>query len=65
MGIVVVVARAGLAPSEQRLASVEDPRGAAEYVDRVEAAVADCGVDTRVWEVGGPARVLDGSEALF
>jgi len=36
-----------------------------EYVDQVEAAVADCGVDTRVWEVGGPARVLDGSEALF
>jgi phosphomevalonate decarboxylase len=35
-----------------------------EHVDRVEAAVADCGVDTRVWEVGGPARVLDG-EALF
>jgi phosphomevalonate decarboxylase len=37
----------------------------AEYVDRVEEAVADCGVDTRVWEVGGPARVLDESEALF
>ncbi|MFB6150204.1 MAG: phosphomevalonate decarboxylase MvaD [Haloarculaceae archaeon] len=37
----------------------------AEHVDRVEAAVADCGVDTRVWEVGGPARVLDESEALF
>ena len=37
----------------------------AEYVDRVEAAVADCGVDTRVWEVGGPARVLDRGEALF
>ena len=37
----------------------------AEHVDRVEAAVADCGVDTRVWEVGGPARVLEGSEALF
>jgi len=37
----------------------------AEYVDRVEAAVADCGVDTHVWEVGGPARVLDESEALF
>jgi len=36
-----------------------------EYVDRVESAVADCGVDTRVWEVGGPARVLDESEALF
>jgi phosphomevalonate decarboxylase len=37
----------------------------AEYVDRVEAAVADCGVDTRVWEVGGPAEVLDEDEALF
>ncbi|WP_324663754.1 phosphomevalonate decarboxylase MvaD [Haloarcula sediminis] len=36
-----------------------------EYVDRVEDAVADCGVDTRVWEVGGPAEVLDESEALF
>ena len=36
-----------------------------EHVDRVEAAVADCGVDTEVWEVGGPARVLDESEALF
>jgi phosphomevalonate decarboxylase len=37
----------------------------AEYVDRVEAAVADCGVDTHVWEVGGPARVLAESDALF
>jgi phosphomevalonate decarboxylase len=37
----------------------------AEYVDRVEEAVADCGVDTRIWEVGGPAKVLDESEALF
>ncbi|WP_318569577.1 phosphomevalonate decarboxylase MvaD [Salinigranum marinum] len=36
-----------------------------EHVDRVEEAVADCGVDTEVWEVGGPARVLDESEALF
>ena len=36
-----------------------------EYVDEVESAVADCGVDTRVWEVGGPAQVLDDSEALF
>lgn len=36
-----------------------------EHVDRVESAIADCGVDTRVWEVGGPARVLDDSEALF
>jgi phosphomevalonate decarboxylase len=37
----------------------------ADHVDRVEEAVADCGVDTEVWEVGGPARVLDESEALF
>ncbi len=36
-----------------------------DHVDRVEDAVADCGVDTRVWEVGGPARVLEESEALF
>ena len=37
----------------------------AEHVDRVEEAVADCGVDTRVWQVGGPAELLDGDEALF
>jgi phosphomevalonate decarboxylase len=37
----------------------------AENVDRVEQAVAECGVDTRVWEVGGPARILDEDEALF
>jgi phosphomevalonate decarboxylase len=37
----------------------------AEYVEEVEAAITDCGVDTRVWEVGGPAQVLDESEALF
>jgi phosphomevalonate decarboxylase len=37
----------------------------AEYIDEVEPAIADCGVDTRVWKVGGPARVLDESEALF
>jgi len=36
----------------------------ADHVERVESVVADCGVDTRVWEVGGPARVLD-DEALF
>ena len=30
-----------------------------EHVDRVEAAIADCGVDTRVWELGGPARIVD------
>jgi len=37
----------------------------AEHLDRVEEAVADCGVDTRQWEVGGPAQVLDESDALF
>jgi len=37
----------------------------AEYVDRVEDAVADCGVDTRIWEVGGPATVLNEDDALF
>jgi len=36
-----------------------------EHVDRVESTVADLGIDTRVWRVGGPARVLDESEALF
>jgi phosphomevalonate decarboxylase len=35
----------------------------ADAVEEVEAAVADCGVDTRVWEVGGPARLVD--EPLF
>jgi phosphomevalonate decarboxylase len=36
-----------------------------EYVDQVESVVADVGVDTEVWRVGGPARVLDESESLF
>ncbi len=36
----------------------------AEHVDRVESAIAEL-VPTRVWEVGGPARILDDSEALF
>jgi phosphomevalonate decarboxylase len=35
------------------------------HVDEVRDAVADCGVDTEVWEVGGPAQILDGSDALF
>ena len=34
------------------------------HVDAVEDAVADCGVETRDWGVGGPAEVLDGA-ALF
>jgi phosphomevalonate decarboxylase len=36
-----------------------------EYVDRVEGTIGDLGIDTRVWEVGGPAEVLDEREALF
>lgn len=34
-------------------------------VDRVEEAVAACGVETRVWEVGGPAQVEPPENALF
>jgi phosphomevalonate decarboxylase len=37
----------------------------ADHVDRVERAVADCGVETRRWAVGGPAEVLEESAALF
>ena len=37
----------------------------AEYEARVEDAISALGVDTRVWGVGGPAQVLDESEALF
>ena len=37
----------------------------ASHVDTVESAVSDVGVDTDVWEVGGPAAVLPGSDALF
>jgi len=37
----------------------------ADAVDEVEAAIADLGIDTRVWEVGGPARVRDSDAALF
>ena len=35
------------------------------HVDRVESEIADIGVGTRVWEVGGPATVLGGDAALF
>ena len=35
------------------------------HVDRVESAVADVGVDTDVWEVGGPAQILSSTAALF
>jgi phosphomevalonate decarboxylase len=37
----------------------------AEHVDEVEQAIADCDVETMVWEVGGPAELLDESDALF
>ncbi|MFB6170400.1 MAG: phosphomevalonate decarboxylase MvaD [Haloarculaceae archaeon] len=37
----------------------------ADHVDAVETAIADLDIGTRVWEVGGPARVLDDSVALF
>jgi phosphomevalonate decarboxylase len=37
----------------------------AEHVDVVEERVADQGVETMVWEVGGPATVLPDEEALF
>jgi phosphomevalonate decarboxylase len=37
----------------------------ADYADRVEAAVADCDVETRRWHVGGPAKRLDEAAALF
>ncbi|MFC7073886.1 phosphomevalonate decarboxylase MvaD [Halovenus rubra] len=37
----------------------------AEYVDRVEEAISDCGVETRRWELGGPAHLLDEDNALF
>ncbi|WP_293032482.1 phosphomevalonate decarboxylase MvaD [Natronococcus sp.] len=30
-----------------------------EYADRIEEEVSDCGVETMVWEVGGPARTVD------
>lgn len=37
----------------------------AEHAETVESAIADVGVETRVWEVGGPATVLPDAEALF
>ena len=35
------------------------------YEKRVESAISELGIETRIWEVGGPAEVLDESEALF
>jgi phosphomevalonate decarboxylase len=36
-----------------------------EHADEVEEVVADCGVSTTVWDVGGPARLLDEDDHLF
>jgi phosphomevalonate decarboxylase len=37
----------------------------ADHASAVEEKVAETGVETRVWEVGGPATVLSESAALF
>ncbi|MDX1745747.1 MAG: phosphomevalonate decarboxylase MvaD [Halobacteriales archaeon] len=37
----------------------------ADHVEEVEDAIAETGVETRVWHVGGPAERLDPAEALF
>ncbi len=36
-----------------------------EHAERVKETLEDCGVTAAIWQVGGPARVLDESEALF
>ena len=36
-----------------------------EHVDTVQSRIDAIGIDTDIWEVGGPAHVLDGSAALF
>jgi phosphomevalonate decarboxylase len=36
-----------------------------DHVDTVEDAVSDVGIDTDVWEVGGPAAIQPDSESLF
>lgn len=35
------------------------------YVDRVEDRLSEIGARTDIWTVGGPARILDESDALF
>ncbi|WP_135663718.1 phosphomevalonate decarboxylase MvaD [Halorhabdus rudnickae] len=37
----------------------------AEHVDQVESTISDLGIETRVWRVGGPARVRNADAALF
>ncbi|SDJ90551.1 phosphomevalonate decarboxylase MvaD [Natronorubrum texcoconense] len=36
-----------------------------EHAERVEEEIADCGVSTTVWNVGGPAKLLDEEKHLF
>ncbi len=36
-----------------------------EHAELVKETLEDCGVKSAIWEVGGPARLLDESEALF
>jgi len=36
-----------------------------EYAEQVKEVLEDVGVQTTIWEVGGPAQVLDESEHLF
>ncbi len=36
-----------------------------EYLEEVEARIAEIGIETDIWEVGGPAHVLEPREALF
>ncbi|PSQ27151.1 diphosphomevalonate decarboxylase [Halobacteriales archaeon QS_9_68_17] len=36
-----------------------------EYAEQVQEVLNDVGVQTTIWEVGGPAQVLDESEAVF
>ncbi|OIB56997.1 phosphomevalonate decarboxylase MvaD [Natrialba sp. SSL1] len=36
-----------------------------EHAEFVEEEIADCGVSTTIWDVGGPARLLDEDEHLF
>ena len=36
-----------------------------DYLEVVQEATEDLGIDTRIWKLGGPTRVLDEDEALF
>lgn len=36
-----------------------------EHAETVESAIADCGVNTHSWKVGGPARIINADRGLF